>query len=174
MNKECGDLRKKCSSQLKVNNKVFCCHYGWCEQAIPKKAVNDESYWMPFYEEVSNWFGYGKTKSEGKLMIALEAQKKLLCFLSDFFDDPEAYRNPKKVVLDILKHYNIVEKEEKIEDNLITDEEFKEACCKDCSELHDCENEFSSFGDGCVVMENYIKIARSQLRKMEREKNERN
>ena len=160
MNKECGDLRKKCSSQLKVNNKVFCCHYGWCEQAIPKK-----SDWIPVYEEVANWFGYGKTKSEGKLIIALEAQKKLLCFLSDFFDDPEAYRNPKKVVLDILKHYDMIGKKEKVDDDLITDEEFKEACCKNCSELHDC-NESSYFGRDCVVMANYVKIAQSQLEKI--------
>lgn len=164
MNKECGDLRKKCSSQLKVNNKVFCCHYGWCEQAVPKKAAtNDKIDWMPVYEEVANWFGYGKTKSEGKLMIALEAQKKLLCFLSDFFDDPEAYRNPKKVVLDILKHYGVIE-EKKDDKGLITDEEFKEVCCKNCEELHDCR-ESSSFGSDCSVMANYIKIAQAQLRK---------
>ena len=97
------------------------------------------------------------------MMIALEAQKKLLCFLSDFFDYPEAYKNPKKIVLDILKHYDMIEKKND-DEGLITDEEFKEACCRNCDELHDC-NESSYFGHDCVVMANYIKIAQAQLRK---------
>ena len=38
---------------------------------------------VPTYDEIRNWYGYGKTKAEGKVFIAVEAQEKLYRYLME-------------------------------------------------------------------------------------------
>lgn len=49
--------------------------------------------WMPTYDEVRNWFGKGPTKGQGKMMIAIEAQTKLLEYLIEHINHRDAAKD---------------------------------------------------------------------------------
>jgi len=48
-----------------------------------KKAHEELPTFIPTYDEICNWHGYGKTKGQGKAIIALEAQAKLHSYLME-------------------------------------------------------------------------------------------
>ena len=48
-----------------------------------KKAHEALPAFIPTYDEIRNWYGYGKTKGEGKVFIAVEAQQKLYRYLME-------------------------------------------------------------------------------------------
>ena len=54
------------------------------EEAVKKTAKTTATPgFVPTYDEIRNWYGYGKTKGEGKVFIAVEAQQKLYRYLME-------------------------------------------------------------------------------------------